>query len=60
MWQKFMYDGPKYMLGIRIPVRQDLDLFGHIRILERAVAGRSQLDSELQQNLSDQRILIYI
>jgi hypothetical protein len=31
--QKFMYDGPKSMLGIRIPVRWDPDLIGHIRIL---------------------------
>jgi hypothetical protein len=40
-WQKYMYDGPKYMLGIRIPVRLDSDLFKQIRILERTIAVRA-------------------
>jgi hypothetical protein len=38
-----MYDGPKYILGIQT-------LVWWIRILERALEVRSQLDSELQQN----------
>jgi hypothetical protein len=32
--QKYMCDRPKSMLGIRIPVRLDQDLFGQIQIFE--------------------------
>jgi hypothetical protein len=39
-----MKDGPKSMLGIRIPVQLDLYLFGQIRILERAMEVRRHLD----------------
>jgi hypothetical protein len=53
-----MNNGPKSMLGIRILVRVDPDLIGQTRILERAIAVRSQLDSELSQNPSYLRTLI--
>jgi hypothetical protein len=36
-----------YMLGIRIPVCWDPDLFIQIQILERALAVRSKLDSRV-------------
>jgi hypothetical protein len=36
--QKFMYAGPKSMLGILIPVLLDPDLIGQIRILGRTKA----------------------
>jgi hypothetical protein len=45
--QKYLYDAPIYMLGIRIPDCLDPDLFVQIQILERALVVRSQLDSEL-------------
>jgi hypothetical protein len=44
------YDGPKSMIGIRIPVRLDPDLIGHARILERTMTVHSQLESKLYQN----------
>jgi hypothetical protein len=57
--EKFMYDWPKSLLDIRIPVQMDPDLIGQVRILERTMAVRSQLDSELQQNPLDLRTLIF-
>jgi hypothetical protein len=61
-WQKYKYDGPKYMLGIRIPVRLDPDLFKQIRIIERTMSrSRNELSasqSELWQNPPDLRTLI--
>jgi hypothetical protein len=56
--QKYMYDGPVYMLGSRIPVRLDPNLFVQIRIHERALAVHRQLDSKLLQNPPDLRTLI--
>jgi hypothetical protein len=44
--KKFIYDVPKFMLGIRIPVQLDPDLIGQIRILERTMTVGSQLESE--------------
>jgi hypothetical protein len=35
-----IYEGLKSLLGIMIQIRLDPDLFGHIRILERARAVR--------------------
>jgi hypothetical protein len=52
------YVGPKSMLRIRIPVRLDPDLFWQILILERAMAVRSQLNAELEQNPPDLKTLI--
>jgi hypothetical protein len=45
--QKFMFDGPKSMLGIRIPIWLDPNHIGQIWILERTMAVRSQMDTEL-------------
>jgi hypothetical protein len=36
-----LYDDLKFMLGIQILIRMDPDLFGQIRIPERAVAALS-------------------
>jgi hypothetical protein len=47
IFQKYIYDGPKAMLGKQISVCLDPDLFGQIRILERAMAVFSLLDSAL-------------
>jgi hypothetical protein len=44
-----MFDG--------IPVRLDPDLFVQIWIIERALAVRSHLDTELEQNPPDLRTL---
>jgi hypothetical protein len=44
---------PKSMLGTWISFSLDPDLFGQIQILDRAMAVRSQLDSELMQNSPD-------
>jgi hypothetical protein len=46
-FQKYMYDWPKSMKGLRIPVRFDPDHFLQIWILERALTVLSQWDSEL-------------
>jgi hypothetical protein len=40
--QKYMYDGLKSMIRIRIPIRLDPDLFVQIRILEKKSFGSSQ------------------
>jgi hypothetical protein len=42
-----MYDRPKSMIEIHILVRLDPDLFVQIQIIEKALAVRSQLGSEL-------------
>jgi hypothetical protein len=40
-WQKYLYDGPKYMFGIWIPVKLNPDFLKQIRILERSMAVRA-------------------
>jgi hypothetical protein len=55
--QKLVYNEPKSMLGIWIPVK-DPNPFDHIQILARAMAVCSQLNTELKQYPPDLRILI--